>query len=982
MIVENSYKFDRDYNGEEIYINENINLNELEIVTINIAEYIDLATYSKIYIDSSLHNSDLFNIYVEFIYNFISYSQAINNLYIFKKIDNKLKLFLVDKLPTNISQYWKNYQHIYKKDYKLNNRYKVEPLRFDFNITTGNITTGTKTTKYSISEKKTNNADDDISNCIIYKTKDDKYILQINEDNNLKLIEEQINIEKPNIYISLINLISTTAEKNEFYYAFYYEIYNDYIYKHDISEISTYGSVNTRFSIVDILTNLYIKYLEYKNGNILTSNYIKIRDANKTKIKDNIKNLPFLKYCKKQNVNIYNELVSSSPVAYKLDIFDKYLDDIYIYQLDSYQQKDIIFTYIYNYITAILYTYNGEYMLMYIEIIRNDRYYNEYKNIIFLEIIKEIFSSINNYSNIISELYNDKNEDEDEQLFNKIYNKVIITLYSYYYITRDIFYYYNNKNKYDFDINKFAKNIINNYNDNISDDKYKLDIKQETNITQYLYIFYFMYFKEKILFNKKKNYEINMKQENKYKDIINTVNFDIIYKLYKKDKKDKKDMKAIIDIIDKINKIDKPTEKIVYINNILNNDDILNIDNIYDINTINYKIYYYILLYRIISEKKLLSDKKLLSEKKLLSHQELLSDKKIYTLADIDTNNHLSPEYISLKKKFGLNTITNEEYLKYIELDLNWNQYNSHSQNKNNILPIDFFDKYINNISLFNNNDNILKIAKYMNIYVNSINTSEYNIKILSDLLTAFFTNINNLFNSNKNIITVEDNLFNKLKYFVKLFIVCYSYYYYCIYIYKYILENENFHINLLYNFMIDDIKKLITASTIISQIYKDLLIRQLYNTSNISLNIILVLFYYNLINERVICENILYNTNIFHYNNYNYEFLIGYRTYCSNRNFTSNINSVVQQKQANNIKMLYQQLEYIMGFLQGSKTGGQKIFNSTHKKVNILNNKNKTIIERIIYIDKNKNKFIKFNKNYEPLSTFKYNRKNKYFYM
>ena len=70
------------------------------------------------------------------------------------------------------------------------------------------------------------------------------------------------------------------------------------------------------------------------------------------------------------------------------------------------------------------------------------------------------------------------------------------------------------------------------------------------------------------------------------------------------------------------------------------------------------------------------------------------------------------------------------------------------------------------------------------------------------------------------------------------------------------------------------------------------------------------------------------------------------------------------------------------MGFLQGSKTGGQKIFNSTHKKVNILNNKNKTIIERIIYIDKNKNKFIKFNKNYEPLSTFKYNRKNKYFYM
>ena len=44
--------------------------------------------------------------------------------------------------------------------------------------------------------------------------------------------------------------------------------------------------------------------------------------------------------------------------------------------------------------------------------------------------------------------------------------------------------------------------------------------------------------------------------------------------------------------------------------------------------------------------------------------------------------------------------------------------------------------------------------------------------------------------------------------------------------------------------------------------------------------------------------------------------------------------------------------------------------------------NKNKTIIERIIYIDNNKNKVIKFNKKYESLSTFKYNRKNKYYFI
>ena len=66
-----------------------------------------------------------------------------------------------------------------------------------------------------------------------------------------------------------------------------------------------------------------------------------------------------------------------------------------------------------------------------------------------------------------------------------------------------------------------------------------------------------------------------------------------------------------------------------------------------------------------------------------------------------------------------------------------------------------------------------------------------------------------------------------------------------------------------------------------------------------------------------------------------------------------------------------------------GKVTEGGKntTYKSTHKKVNIMN-KNKTIIERIVYIDNNKNKFIKFNKKYESLSTFKYNRKNKYYYI
>jgi hypothetical protein len=41
----------------------------------------------------------------------------------------------------------------------------------------------------------------------------------------------------------------------------------------------------------------------------------------------------------------------------------------------------------------------------------------------------------------------------------------------------------------------------------------------------------------------------------------------------------------------------------------------------------------------------------------------------------------------------------------------------------------------------------------------------------------------------------------------------------------------------------------------------------------------------------------------------------------------------------------------------------------------------NEKVIERVIYIDNDKNKFIKLNKNYLQLSTFKYNKKNKYYY-
>ena len=69
--------------------------------------------------------------------------------------------------------------------------------------------------------------------------------------------------------------------------------------------------------------------------------------------------------------------------------------------------------------------------------------------------------------------------------------------------------------------------------------------------------------------------------------------------------------------------------------------------------------------------------------------------------------------------------------------------------------------------------------------------------------------------------------------------------------------------------------------------------------------------------------------------------------------------------------------LAYIKVNSSGSsstKTGG------SNKKVNIMN-KNNTIIERIVHIDNNKNKFIKLNKIFQSLKSFKYNKKNKYYY-
>jgi hypothetical protein len=99
----------------------------------------------------------------------------------------------------------------------------------------------------------------------------------------------------------------------------------------------------------------------------------------------------------------------------------------------------------------------------------------------------------------------------------------------------------------------------------------------------------------------------------------------------------------------------------------------------------------------------------------------------------------------------------------------------------------------------------------------------------------------------------------------------------------------------------------------------------------------------------------------------------------------TTEFNTFIEQMKPPLQKEIYQNLYDIINQMKEIKypnmVGGKNKLISTHKKVNIMN-KNKTIIERIIYIDNNKNKFIKLNKQYELLSNFKYNRKNKYYYI
>ena len=324
------------------------------------------------------------------------------------------------------------------------------------------------------------------------------------------------------------------------------------------------------------------------------------------------------------------------------------------------------------------------------------------------------------------------------------------------------------------------------------------------------------------------------------------------------------------------------------------------------------------------------------------------------------------------------------EDVYYLLFKLGIANFEYNKNNNNNILHD--FNEYIKSITLFLNDKKILIIARYIKTY---ILPKTDNIQLISILVEKIFKCIDTAINfvtSQKNIFVIDpisdpnshDNSTNNLN--SKLFelnMIKFSYYIYIIDIYVYLSSNN-----------------IITSKDILNNFIYNLTDYQLTTKkiSNITeINkpyyIVLYIFYKELVNNNIINDNsindnsIFSNNEIFDFNNYSSNFLYYYANQINIDKFYNFIRSI--DKTSKNKINLYTTFKLIIELYRKEllRKGGKNKLISTHKKVNIIN-KNKTIIERIIYFDNNKNKVIKFNKKYESLSTFKYNKKNKYYYI
>jgi hypothetical protein len=289
---------------------------------------------------------------------------------------------------------------------------------------------------------------------------------------------------------------------------------------------------------------------------------------------------------------------------------------------------------------------------------------------------------------------------------------------------------------------------------------------------------------------------------------------------------------------------------------------------------------------------------------------------------------------------------------------------------------------YINNISLFdNNNINIINnIQLYYETYNKSFIKTENDPNILTFLYKKIYYNIKETFTDLilNMIIKDQRNIYNLYKYKIwlfKIYLLYNVYYDYCINIYKTIYDDQY-----TYNSKISFIDNFLTYQKKVT--YREHFIKNPNERFNIFDNNVTILYnhlYKNLVSYGIIDSTILQDTsNIFGFSDIDINYILN--TYINNIKPTSieeHIKTIDTKREISilNFNLLYLiiniKVKSINNYNNIVKYGGSIGYKSTHKKVNIMNNEK--VIERVIYIDNDKNKFIKLNKNYFQLSTFKY---------
>jgi hypothetical protein len=280
----------------------------------------------------------------------------------------------------------------------------------------------------------------------------------------------------------------------------------------------------------------------------------------------------------------------------------------------------------------------------------------------------------------------------------------------------------------------------------------------------------------------------------------------------------------------------------------------------------------------------------------------------------------------------------------------------------NNIL--EHINQYIDSINIFNNDIIIKKLEKYFStnkdehfkiIFTKIVTNIDFAFQIIVKYFNAIIYKI-----TDKEIVTKYNNcLFN-------IFIILHSYMYYCRDLFYYIKEKKpdetffDYQLNEK-EFPYREFPEFIKAK----------------QSSNI---LILYLIYTDFIKQNdtissalsVIFERVN-DTNIIGFNN---DFIENYLDYINKANLDKYIATITAPLK----KQIYMYMDIIIQIRNYNNNLGV-VRGGKNKKINIMNNKTKKIIQRVVYIDNNKNKYIRLNNKEDLLSNFKYNKKEKYYY-